>query len=234
MILCRLQELGGGNSAFDQMHLQVLIPLTLQVIGAAGKGFLLIGLSLCLLTVIPVKGIVFFFLHAGDILRNLLLQVVRQFEIIADDRPQKIKCPCPVCQHVEHLQIDPPAVIVDPVKEPAPPIPIDGRAGRLVLPLHHGTDITAVQVIPEQPLAQNTRKMGKIRNCPVQCLLQQHTVHFFLQLTGEPENTRIGALRCRGDNLRVIIQFIPLRPCHILCLSDPPLWKLSSFGGRLF
>jgi len=127
---------------------------------------------------------------------------------------------------MEHLQVDPSAVIIDPVKEPAPPVPVDSRTGRLVLPLHHGTDIAAVQIVPEQPLAQDTRKMRKIWNGSVQCLLQQGAVDLLFQFTGDPEDTRIGSLRCRWNNLRVIVQFIPFRPCHVLCLSIPTRWDL--------
>ena len=150
---------------------------------------------------------------------------MRQNEIIAYDRPQKGKGTCTVCKHMEHLQIDPPAVIIDPVKKPAPPVPIDCRTGRLILPLHHSADITAVQIIPEQTLAQNTREMRKNRNRPVQCLLQQFAVYFLFQLTGDPENTRIGSLCRRGNNLCVIVKFVPLRLCHSLYLSDPKIKK---------
>ena len=160
------------------MHLQIFVALPLQMISPAGKRFLFRRPSFCLITVIPVKGVVFFFLYTGEILRNLLVKAVRQLKIIADDRPQKVKGPGPVCQHMEHLQIDPPAVIIDSIKQSAPPVPVDRRTGRLILLLHHSMDIAAVQIIPEQPLAQNTRKMGKIRNRPVKRMLQQRTVYF--------------------------------------------------------
>ena len=63
MIPGRLQKLRGGNGTLDQMHLQILISFSLQMIGASGKCLLLLRLSLCLLAVIPVESVVCFFLY---------------------------------------------------------------------------------------------------------------------------------------------------------------------------
>ena len=233
IFLDNLQKARSRNRSLDQMHLQILVAIPLQMVSTAGKRFLLLRLSFCLFTEIPFEGVIFFFHHTGDVPRNFLVQVVRQHKIVADDRPQKGKCPCPVCQYVKHLQIDPPAVIIDPVKQLAPPVKIDRSAGRLILRLHHSTNIAAVQIIPEQPFAQDTCKMGKISNRSVKCLLKQFTVYFLFQFTCDPENTRIGALRCRWYDLCIVVQFIPLCPCHMLHLSgDRGRFSVSfhSFG----
>ena len=214
-----IDEFLDGHGPFDQMHLQVFVPLSAQMIGLSGKGLLFSRLSLCITAVISGKGIVLFFLDAGRILRVLCLQPMGQYQVVGHDRPQKGKGARPVRQYMEHLQVDTPPVIIDAVEELSAPVVVDRGAGGLVLRLYDGRDIAAVQIIPEQSLAQDAGEMRIVRHGPVQGLLQQVSIHLFLQFACDPEDTGVRAPRRRGNDLRRIIQFIPLRAGHTAFLS---------------
>ena len=159
-----------------------------------------------------------------------LLHPVTDPDILRQDRLEKFKGPCPVRQNMEHLQVDPPPVIVDPIEQVSAPLSVDRIQCGQIVRRHFHVQTTLVEIVPEHPFFQNTAEMRKLPRRGCHGALQDLRVHLFLQLTGDSENSRVGAA-CRGGHyFGGVIQLIPFCLCHF---STPllPYLPENSAGG---
>ena len=196
------------------MILQVLVPVAAQMIGPHRSGFLPLRLILPLLVVFP-EGVILPVTAGRPADSDLqLLQSVAFPAILRQDHFEELKGPCPVGQNMEHLQVDPPPKIIDPVQKVPAPLPVDRVERRLVVRRHFRLQITLVEIVPEHALFQNTAEMRKLPCRGCHCALQRLRIHFLLKLTGDPENSGIGSAGRGGHYFGGVVQLIPLSLCH--------------------
>ena len=191
------------------MIMEVLVLISPQMIGLLGRNPGFIGLLIGFL-IILAEGIALPVAAGGPAcLGHQLLDLVFDPQIFHEYGLQELKCTCPICQNMEHFQVDPVAVIADSVKQVSSVFPIDRIQRRFVVRSHFRVHTALVQIVPEQALFQDTPEMrelsGRDRHRALQCV----GIHVLFQFTGDPEHAGVCAA-CRGRHyFGGIIQLIP-------------------------
>ena len=210
----RRQKCRHRNRPLKQMILQVLIPVAAQMISPHRRVFLPFRLFLFLLVILSERVVLPVTPRRSADCHLQLGEIVPDSAILCQDRLEEFKGPCPVRQNMEHLQVDPAPVIVDPVEEVSSPLAVDRVQGRPVVRRHFRLQIALIEIVPEHALFQNTAEMRELPRRGCHGSLQDLRVHFLLELAGDPENSGIGSA-CRGGHyFGGVIQLIPLSLCQ--------------------
>ena len=93
------------------------------------------------------------------------------------DKPHRPKT---VRKAMEHLKIDPAAIVTHAEWKPPAPVGIDKAAGRTLLLLHHRIPVICLKIVPEKALSKLYSKVFKFRKRQKKRLMQKLRLHRLL------------------------------------------------------
>ena len=157
-------------------------------------------------TVLPVERSV-----SAEPVPHLLPQIgVCQPKVLVGQLPQKRYAPHPVCQHMEHFQIDALSIVSDP-EEIAVVLALMNQAAGICALLPDTRRLLPVflEIIPENTAAQTQVKSRYLRRYHIQRFLQKLRLDLFREYHADAVGVRHLLSRDYREKIGRIVQFIP-------------------------
>ena len=93
------------------------------------------------------------------------------------DKPHRPKT---VRKAMEHLKVDPAAIVTHAEWKPPAPVRIDKAAGRALLLLHHRIPVVCLKIVPEKAFSEFHTEVFKFRKRQKKRLMQKLRLHRLL------------------------------------------------------